>query len=416
MVERLPPWGIIGAMRWPWQRSEQPKAAYAPVDALVAGFFSPAPTISGVAVDERSALSLSAVFRAVSLVAGTLASLETRSMRKSATGPERVPSVFDDPDGPDGQTPYEWKETLFLHAMIHGGAFALKLRNDAGSVARLPLLHPLCVTAEEPSVEDYRRGTLPEGGKWFRVRLADGTAPRYDAHDVWHMPAISSDGFVGMGLLQMARLSLGTTLAGDKAAGNMFSNGAMISGLATPDDDDDITSDVPEIRRQLNRSTGGVENAGRIAVVNRRLRFTPWTMTAADAQFLQSRQFQIEEISRWTGVPPHLLMQTEKQTSWGTGVDEQNRGLSKFVLGHWAQRFEQRASRLLAMPRWVELDFASLERPNFATNVDLVLRQIDAGLISPAYGRELLNIPESAAPETPTSAPAAPGGNDAPAN
>ncbi|MDM4723405.1 phage portal protein [Micromonospora sp. WMMA1363] len=56
-----------------------------------------------------------------------------------------------------------------------------------------------------------------------------------------------------------------------------------------------------------------------IAVVNRRLKFSPWTMSATDAQFLQSRQFSVEEVARWFGVPPHLLMQTERQTSWGRG-------------------------------------------------------------------------------------------------
>jgi HK97 family phage portal protein len=116
--------------------------------------------------------------------------------------------------------------------------------------------------------------------------------------------------------------------------------------------------------------------------VNRRLQFTPWTMTAQQAQFLESRQFQIEEIARWSGVPPHLLMQTDKQTSWGTGVDEQNRGLSKFVLGHWAQRVEQRASRLLARPRWCAFDFAGLERPNYQVESQIDLAEVAAGVMT----------------------------------
>jgi HK97 family phage portal protein len=127
-------------------------------------------------------------------------------------------------------------------------------------------------------------------------------------------------------------------------------------------------------------------------------------MTAADAQFLQSRQFSIEEIARWTGVPPHLLMQTDKQTSWGTGVDEQNRGLAKFVLGHWAQRFEQRASRLLARPRWCEFEFAGLERPNFATEIDLLIKQVAAGILTVDEAREIRNLPPLPK-QTPTPAP-----------
>jgi HK97 family phage portal protein len=258
---------------------------------------------------------------------------------------------------------------------------------------------------------------------WFIVNMAGGGQKRLDADGFWYVPALSMNGFDGLGLLDLATGSLGTSVAGDRAAASTFSSGALISGLATPDYDDglDITEDIPEIKRQLNTAVSGYENAGGIAVVNRRLKFTPWTMTAQQAQFLESREFQIEEVSRWTGVPPHLLMQTDKQTSWGTGVDEQNRGLSKFVLGHWAMRFEQRASRLLAQPRWVEVDFAGLERPNFQTNVTLVLEQVGKGLISAAYGRKLLNIPETAAPD-PAPAPddvsretSDQGGQDAPA-
>jgi HK97 family phage portal protein len=182
----------------------------------------------------------------------------------------------------------------------------------------------------------------------------------------------------------------------------------MISGLATPQDEGlDISDDIPKIRQELNRNVLGYENAGTIALVNRRLQFTPWTMTAQQAQFLESRQFQIEEIARWSGVPPHLLMQTDKQTSWGTGVDEQNRGLSKFVLGHWAQRVEQRASRVLARPRWCAFDFAGLERPNYQVESATDLAEVAAGVMTideyrAKRGRPPLAVPPS--PPKPTAA------------
>jgi HK97 family phage portal protein len=311
-----------------------------------------------------------------------------------------VPSIFDDPDGPDGQTVYEWKESAFLHLMLHGKAGALKVRTDAGALVRLPLCHPLSFQVVQPSLAEQREPEkMPVGGVWFDITLDDATQVRRDARDFWYVPAASLGGQVGISLLTYARQSLATGIAADKAAGKVFSSGALISGLATPADDTDLASDIPQIRAELNRNVLGHENAGTIALVNRRLQFTPWTMTAQQAQFLESRQFQIEEISRWTGVPPHLLMQTDKQTSWGTGVDEQNRGLSKFVLGHWANRFEQRASRLLARPRWCEFDFAGLERPNFAVEIDLLIKQVQAGLLTVNEARAVRNLPPLAEPE-----------------
>jgi HK97 family phage portal protein len=385
-------------MRWPWSRAPEPPAntSLSIADPLLVQYFTPGGLVdlAGVVVGETSALGLSALYRALNLIAGTLASLPLNTWTGQETERRKVPSVFDDPDGPDQQTVYEWKESVFLHLLLHGRAGALKVRNEAGGLVRLPLVHPLAFQVVQPTVDEFQSGKLPAGGVWFEVSLNDGERVRLDADDFWYVPGPSLGYQVGISLLAYARQSLGTAIAGDKAAAKTFSSGALISGLATPSDEGfDLTEDIPQIRQELNRSVLGHENAGTIALVNRRLQFTPWTMTAQQAQFLESRQFQIEEISRWTGVPPHLLMQTDKQTSWGTGVDEQNRGLSKFVLGHWAQRFEQRASRLLARPRWCEFDFAGLERPNFAVEIDLLIKQVQAGLLTVNEAREIRNLP-----------------------
>lgn len=416
MIGEYPPGVYHHAVRWPWSRPIEDKTLSI-ADPALAAWFSPGGYVdlSGPAVSERTMLNLSAIFRAVSLISGTLASLPLQTLRLKADGEtEKVASIFDDPDGPDGQTQFEWEETLFAHLVIHGKAGALKVRNAAGGLARLPLVHPICFNVEEPTLDEYSTGNLPRGGLWFRVHLNDGTEVRLDANDFWYVPAMTLDGRQGLGLIQVARGSISASLAGDRAASRMFTNGAMISGLATPDDEEDITSDVPEIRRQLDNSTGGYENAGRIALVNRRLKFTPWTMSAVDAQFLQSRQFQIEEISRWTGVPPHLLMQTDKQTSWGTGVTEQNQALGRTVLVTWSCRVEGRASRELAAPRRVEVDFSRLERPTPDKEIELLLKQTGKPFLTVNEARHILNLPrlpggDAIDAPAPAPAPAEPG-------
>lgn len=339
------------------------------------------PDVTGL--DECGVLGISAMYRAVSLIAGQLATLTLTSYRTGEGGrPQQVPSVFDDPDGPDGQTPYEWKESLFVHRLLHGNAFALKMTNGAGSIERLPLVHPLSVTIEEPTPEDRKADRIPVGGKWFRVKLADNTTRRLDARSVWHVPGMSLDGVRGIGLLDVAKRSLAATRAGDRAAANLYERGALIAGVLTPEDEYDITEDLDDLKAEVRAATSGPENAGMIAVLNRRLKLQNWAMTMEDAQFLQGRQFQIEEIARWTGVPPHLLMQTEKQTSWGTGVEEQNRALGRTVLAPYATGFEQRASRLLQNPRWVTFDFAALERPSPDREIELDLQQVAAGVMT----------------------------------
>jgi HK97 family phage portal protein len=388
---------MMPIMQWPWSRRSDVEPSAIDISTPspeLAALFSPGGLVDlgDVIVGEQSALGLSAVFRACSLISGSLGMLPLRTLREDPATKtiQRVPSVFDDPDGPDGQTVFEWKETLLLHGILYGRAGAMKVYNQAGSLVRLPLVHPLSWHTQLPTVQEAQGGpdTYPAGGVWFIVTLDDGSQVKLDSDSFWYVPS-----FNGLGLLNTARASLATSISGDRSAARMFRSGAMVSGVATPADDAEDLDDIPEIRRQINNAMTGYENAGGIAIINRRLTITPWTMTNADAQFLQSRQFQIEEISRWTGVPPHLLMQTDKQTSWGTGVDEQNRAMGRTVLAPWATRVEQRGSRLLARPRWVEFDFSGLERPSPQDEVALIIAEIGAGLLTVDEGRAIRNRP-----------------------
>lgn len=394
----MPAWECYDLLvQWPWsgRKSAEPTDLTLSVsDPLLAGYFSVGGTdYSGIVVSESNALALSAVWRSVSLISGTLASLPLRTLRDKGNGErERVGSIFDNPGGPDGPTPFSWKETAFAHLLLHGNLFLLHVRNEAGALAALLPVHPLGVTIELPTADDHRTGNLPRGGKWFKIMLDNGERVRLDADDITHVMGLSLDGVSGLSPITVARTSLGTAVAGDRSAAKMFSSGALISGIVSPEDETEPFEST-EIKRQLDRNVNGWENAGTIAVVNRRLKFSPWTMSAVDAQFLQSRQFSIEEIARWWGVPPFELMQTEKQTSWGTGIEAQQRGLGRTVLAPWASRFEQSGSRLLANPRFVEFDFSGLERPTPDMEIDLLIKQVTAGLLTLNEARAIRNMP-----------------------
>lgn len=402
-------------MKWPWIRRER-NVALSISDPLVAEWFNiGAPNYSGVDISESSALALTAVYRSVCVIAGTLASLPLPSLRDVGDGKtERVASIFDNPGGQYGPTPFEWKETGFAHLLLHGNAFQFKVRSEAGALVALEWLHPLCVSIVEPTIEEYRSGKLPLGGKWFDVAMKDGTQARFDGEWINHIPAMSMDGLRGLSPIQVFRNSLGTAAAGDRSAAKMFSTGALISGMVSAEEDLE-PEETKEIKTQLNQNVSGWENAGAIAVINRRLKFTPWTMSAVDAQFLQSRQFSIEEISRMWGVHPSLLMQIDKQTSWGTGIEEQNRALGRTVLAPWAQRFEQRCSRLLAQPRFVKFDFAGLERPSPKDEIELLMKQTGGKpILTVNEARAIRNLPPVEGGDELMPPPPAPASNDAP--
>jgi len=377
-------------VRWPWKREQRSTLSIS--DPILAEWFGVGPAnYSGVSVGEGSAMALSAVYRAVSLIAGTLASLPMPTVRDTGDGMrQQVQSFLDDPGGPEGPTPYSWKETCFAHMLLHGDAFLAHVYNGAGALAGLVPLHPQFVEVRWVRADEKPR----PGGKVYTATLVDGTRREFDMSTLTQVSALSLDGLRGISVISYARNGLGTAIAGERAAARMFDSGALISGLVTPEDGEDLDDDeLKAVRQKLDANVGGWDNAGKLALVNRSLKFTPWTMSAEDAQFLQSRQFQTEEIARWFGIPPHLLGMTEKTTSWGAGIEVQNRGLARNVLSPWATRFEQRLSRLLPNPRYVQFDFSALERPNPETEIGLLIQQVQAGILTPDEARARLNLP-----------------------
>lgn len=377
-------------MSWGFRRRERNLISIG--DPALAAYFSVGnPNYSGVNVGEDTAVGIAAFWRAVNLISGSVAQLPMQTFRTDGDTQTRIGSVLDDPGGVIGMPPFEWKQLVILYQLLHGAAPLAHVRNAGGGLIGLVPLHPLSVQMLPPERSDdvteaFRRK--------FRVNLQGGETVEFtDGQDLTYCPALTLDGRSGISLISAARNSLGTAIAGDRAAAKLFSDGALISGMVTPSEGEVVEAeDATTIKNDLDQRVAGWENAAKIAVINRRLTFTPWQLSAKDAQFIESRAFQIEEIARWTGVPPHLLMQTEKQTSWGTGVAEQNRGLARFNLSHWTVRLEQQLSRLLPTPRFVRFDFTEWNRPVPEVETDLLVKKVGAGLMTVNEARKVLGL------------------------
>ena len=134
-----------------WRRKEQ-RSLISVSDPALAAWFGATPGYSGVIVGESTALSLSAVWRAVSLISGTIAQLPLRTLRDVDGTRTRVNSFLDNPGGPDGPTPFEWTETVLVHLLLHGNAFLAHVYNGGGAIVALVPVHPLCVSVRaEPA-------------------------------------------------------------------------------------------------------------------------------------------------------------------------------------------------------------------------------------------------------------------------
>jgi HK97 family phage portal protein len=374
------------------------RASYSIGDPALAEFLGlQGSTLAGVTVSEESAVGLTAVYRAVSIISGTIAGLPLRSLRNAADGSrERVATWLDEPAGPGSDlTQFEWVETVMVHLLLHGNAYLLKVFNGAGAVVGLSPIPPSAVTVKAiQTAEELAAYGGPDGAfrKWFTVSLADGSSRDLTQTELEHIPALSTDGLKGLSPIEAHRQALGTAIAGDRAAARLFGSGLLLGGLVSGDDDLQ-QSEAEEAVAALKAKLAGSEHAGDIAFINARLKFTPWTIPPTDAQFIESRAYQIEEVARIYGVPPHLMMQTEKQTSWGTGVAEQNRGLARYTLMPWTTRLEQRLSRLLSRPTIAEFDYSGLLQPAPEVEIPLLLQQMAGGLLLPDEARRIRNLP-----------------------
>lgn len=381
-------------MAWWNRRKRNEQRSYSIADpALLSMLGYPMGNTAGQIVSEHTALTLSAVYRSVTLIAGAVAGLPLRTLTDNPDGTrERVRSFLDNPGGPDRLTPFEWKELVMIHLLLHGNAYLLHVYNQGGALTGLEPIHP-CAVGVEANKDAV-------GGKFFRVTLQNGTTRIYDALNMTHLTGPMTDGLVGLSPITIARNSLGTALAAERSAGRMFANGALVSGMVTSEDET-TEEEALLIKASLRANVQGEENAGDVAFINRNLKFTPWQLSPQDAQFLQSRAFQVEEIGRWYGVPPHLLGQSEKSTSWGSGIEEMNRGLARYTLAPWTERVQQRISRLIANPRFVEFEYAALLQPAPDMVIDLLIRQVDAGLLTLNEARKIQNLPPLPDGDTP---------------
>ncbi len=381
----------------PEQRVET-RAEYSIGDPALAEFFSlGGKVLAGVNVNESSTLGLTAVYRAVSIVAGTIAGLPLRSLRTLPDGSrERVSTFLDEPAGKGaGLTQYEWVELVMVHLLLHGNAYLEHVYNGAGTLSGLNPLYPGAVTVKPiRTAEELAAYGGPDGTfrKWFDIALADGTTRSLTEAELTHVPALGTDGLRGLSPIEFHAQAIGTGIAGDRAAARLFGSGLLLSGLVSGDDDMD-RDDAAEALAQLKAKMAGTDHAGDFAFINASLKFTPWTIPPDQAQFIQSRVHQIEEVGRIFGVPPHLLGQTEKQTSWGTGVAEQNRGLARYTLMGWTSRIEQRLSRLLSRPVIAEFDYSGLLQPAPEVEIPLLIQQVDAGLLDLEEARRIRNLP-----------------------
>lgn len=299
---------------------------------------------AGVAVTEKRVYGLPAYYRAVAVTAGTLAGLPLKVYRNGTRERVAQRTVLDNPN--PRQTPFEFWFTEFANGISWGNAHALKIRDGADIVREAWPIHPSRVQVREVPAS----GDVPDG-KLFEVAFPDGHQALLTSRDVWHLPYLSLDGISGIRPIEIFRQSLGTAIAAEDTAARFFGSGTMISG-ALSTDQPLKPEQAARLKARWKSLLSGPKNAGDIVVLDRGTKFDRVALPPGDAQLLESRRWSVTEIARMVGVPPHVIGDVERSTSWGSGIEQQALGWVKFGLQSWVSLWEQRVTRELLPGGW----------------------------------------------------------------
>jgi HK97 family phage portal protein len=340
--------------------------------------FNGPPSASGIRVTQESALGITAVYAAVTLIAGTAASLPLQVWSNRPDGKKvalRTPGnqVLWGRPNPSMTRQVFW-ETVFGCLSLWGNAYFWKIKEGSGAVAQLWPIRPRTIT-----ITHVDKMT---GEKTFEVQ---GEPRSYSQSDIMHIPAFSLDGIYGLSPIGLARQAIGLTAAAEEFGARFFGQGSQLSGVLSVQG----TLTEPQSKRlavQWDRQHAGMQNSHRPAILDNGATWQNIGIPPEDAQFLQTRQFQVAEIARLFRVPPHLIGDVSGSTSWGTGIAEQNAGFHRYTLIPLLARAEQAISDdpdLLATNQTASFDPSGLLRADLLTRYKAYLLARNGGWESP---------------------------------
>ena len=302
-------------------------------------------TAAGKVVNERSAMQTTAVYACVRILAESIAGLPLHVYTYQGKGKERVPEhplyrLLHDAPNPE-MTSFVFRETLMAHLLLWGNAYAQILRDGRGQVVGLyPLL---------PDRMDVNRDSRTGDLYYLYTRNAEENPNfkgagqiRLNRMDVLHIPGLGFDGLVGYSPIAMAKNAIGIALATEEYGAAFFKNGARPGGVL---EHPGVLKDPSKLRESWHAVYGGTMNTGRIAVLEEGVKYQQIAIPPEEAQFLETRKFQIDEIARLYRVPPHMVGDLEKSSF--SNIEQQSLEFVKYTLNPWVVRWEQALQKAL---------------------------------------------------------------------
>lgn len=346
-------------------------------------FFGSTP--SGKTVNERTALQTTAVYACVRILSETIASLPLHTYRYTDKGKDKAldhPLYYLLHSEPNKEmTSFVFRETLMSHLLLWGNAYAQIIRDGRGRVLSLYPLLP-----DKMSVDRSITGEIT-----YQYQTDRGLYV-LRSEEVLHIPGLGFDGLIGYSPIAMAKNAIGMAIATEEYGATFFANGANPGGVL---EHPGIVKDPKRLRDSWNAVYQGSGNAHRIAVLEEGVKFSPIGIPPDQAQFLETRKFQINEIARIFRVAPHLLADLEKSSF--SNIEQQSLEFVKYTLDPWVIRWEQAIQKALFLPSekqqfFVKFNLDGLLRGDYQSRMNGYAIGIQNGFLSPNDARSLENL------------------------
>lgn len=353
-------------------------------------------TDSGVAMTDSMAMSIGSIFRCVRIIAEVGALMPLKAYERLPNGDARelppdhwLPTIIRRPN--PIMAGDQWLEAMYAQAAGWGNGYSQIVRNSQGI--------PIEIWPQK--VDRMRVVRRTDLMVEYQYPDAMGKLQTLPFDSVFHMKAFTPDGIMGISPLGCARNASGLALQAERYAGSFFAAGGRPAGVLTSDRILTVAQ-----RDQIRAEYGSMTDATtgkRMWLLEGSLKYTPITVNPDDMQMVLTRAFQVAEIARFFGVPLFLLMETEKSTSWGSGIEQQNLALKTYTLQPYTQDMANAWNHWVIPAKlqgkiFVEADMEALQTADFAALSNYYSQGTQNGIITRNEARRKLKLPRSEDP------------------
>ena len=319
---------------------------------------------AGKSVTAQSAIQLSTVYACVRVIAETVASLPlgvyeaTDGGSRKATDHQLYRLLHDEPN--TEMTSFILREVMLTHLLLWGNSYCQIIRTGRNKITGLYPLLPDHMTVDRDS-----KGMLT-----YTYMTANGNNVILAPDDVLHIPGMGFDGVMGYSPIALEKNAIGLGIASEEYGSKFFSNGARPSGILTHPN---TVKNPKALRESWNAAYGGSTNSGRVAILEEGMEFKPIAIPNNEAQFLETRKFQVDEICRIFRVPPHLVGNLEHATF--SNIEHLSIDFAVHTIRPWLVRIEQSMNRALFIEQekgrfYVQFNIDGLMRGDYKSRME----------------------------------------------